>query len=136
MARHESAGAPIQAWHAGPMPDEPNAAGWYAVRCIFRSGWPPPESAGRAYEERITLWRATSFNDAIERAEVEAHEYASAISDRPDRYLELAQAYLLDDEPGDGAEIFSLIRLSDLKPKAYLKRHFATGTERQHDGGM
>jgi hypothetical protein len=115
------------------MVAESNVAAWYAVRCVFRSGW-PPEFAGRAYEERITLWRATSFNEAIERAEAEAAEYAGSIPDGPDTYLQLAQAYLLDDEPGDGAEIFSLVRVSDLKPKAYLKRHFTTGREREQDG--
>jgi hypothetical protein len=111
---------------------ESNVSAWYAVRCIFRSGW-PPEFAGRAYEERITLWQATSFDEAIERAEVEAEEYATSILDAPDTYLHLAQAYQLDDDPGDGAEIFSLVRLSALQPEAYLERHFTTGTERQQD---
>ncbi|MFF0271126.1 DUF4288 domain-containing protein [Kribbella sp. NPDC004536] len=101
---------------------------WYAVRCVFRSG----RTAGAdfaAYEERITLWRADSFEGAIERAEAEAIEYASLGA--PDEYLGLAQAYRLADAPGDGAEIFSLIRDSELAPRAYLDRFFDTGSERQ-----
>jgi hypothetical protein len=115
------------------MIDESSGSQWYAVRCVFRTGW-PPEFAGKAYEERITLWRAASFDEAVERAEIDAEEYANAIADGPDTYLHLAQAFLLDGEPGDGAEIFSLVRGSDLKPQAYLERHFTTGAERQQDG--
>jgi hypothetical protein len=33
------------------MTDQDGSA-WYAVRCIFRCGW-PPKFAGRAFEERI-----------------------------------------------------------------------------------
>jgi hypothetical protein len=111
------------------MTDQDGAA-WYAVRCIFRCGW-PPKFAGRAYEERITLWRAESFDQAIERAEAEAREYAVSIIDAPDAYLSLAQAYRLSDVPADGAEVFSLVRVSKRKPKAYLERFFDTGKERQ-----
>ena len=103
---------------------------WYAVRCIFRAGW-PPEFAQRAYEERITLWRARSLDDAIERAEVEAREYAAAITDGPSEYVGLAQAYQMYDEPVDGAELFSLFRVSELEPGEYLDRYFDTGDERQ-----
>ena len=111
------------------MTDHDGSA-WYAVRCIFRCGW-PSEFAGRAFEERVTLWRADSFDHAIQRAEAEAREYARTIFGSPDAYLGLAQAYLLSDEPGDGAEVFSLVRESKCKPEAYLNRFFDTGQERQ-----
>ena len=109
-----------------------NEAGgaWYAVRCVFTVGW-PPEAVGKTYEERITLWRAASADDAIARAEAEALEYAAAIEEEPSTYLEFAQAYQLSDDPGDGAEIFSLMRDSDLDPDGYIDRFFDTGTERQ-----
>jgi len=105
---------------------------WYAVRCIFSVGW-PPGFAGKTYEERITLWRASSGAHAIERAEEEALRYADAIIDAPSTYLGLAQAYHLYDEPNDGAEIFSLCRVNELAPTAYLDRFFDTGDERQRD---
>jgi hypothetical protein len=98
------------------------------VWCIFHSG----RLAGAAvFEERITLWLADSFDHAIERAEVEAREYAATITQSPDTYLGLAQAYRLVDAPGDGAEVFSLLRESKRKPRAYLDRFFDTGKERQ-----
>lgn len=110
------------------MGDE--VSGWYSVRCVFAVGW-PPEAVGETYEERITLWRAQSAEEAVARAETEAKEYAATIEDGPSTYTGLAQCYRLDDEPGDGAEVFSLMRDSKLSPDDYLDRFFDTGSERQ-----
>jgi hypothetical protein len=96
---------------------------WYSVRCVFFH----EESH---YEERITLWNVDSFDEAIKRAETEAREYAANLG-AP--YLGLAQAYWLPDEPRDGAEVFSLIRASDLEPAAYLNGFFDTGEELQQE---
>ena len=59
-------------------------SGWYAVRCLFESTWPAIEKAGPShhYEERITLWRAESVDEAVALAEAEAEDYANAI-ERP-----------------------------------------------------
>lgn len=107
---------------------------WFGIRCVFRD--PPAglwashdlRSGESAYEERITLWRAASAEEAIERGEAEAREYASALEHE---YLGLAQSYRLADEPGDGAEVFSLIRESRLPPGDYLDTFFDTGSECQ-----
>jgi hypothetical protein len=106
---------------------------WFAVRCVFRQGW--PSDAEAAYEERITLWQALSAEAAIERAEQEALEYAATMGDTQDEYLGLAQAYQLFDAPEDGAELFSLIRDSPLSPEDYLSTYFDTGTEHQRTAG-
>ena len=106
-----------------------DALEWFSVRCIFAVGWPPEADA--AFEERVTLWRATSLDEAIERAEGEAREYASSIEDGPSTYLGLAQVYRLVDEPGEGAEVFSLIRRSELPADEYLDAFFDTGDECQ-----
>jgi hypothetical protein len=37
-----------------------------AVRCNLAVGW-PPKRAGDTYEERITLWRTMSADEAIAR---------------------------------------------------------------------
>lgn len=97
---------------------------WYTVRCVFKKG--------SLYEERITLWRTPSFDDAIELAEAEAAEYARKWQAD---YLGLAQAYRLQEgeEPVHGMDVFSLIRESSLDGEAYLRRFFDTGTELQHD---
>jgi hypothetical protein len=103
---------------------------WYAVRCVFRTMWTQttegvtPEE--QLYEERITLWQASSAEEAIALAEAEAVDYAGD----EDEYLELAQAFQLYDAPAHGAEVFSLMRTSALEPDAYLDAFFDTGSER------
>ncbi|MEV4094313.1 hypothetical protein [Streptosporangium saharense] len=96
---------------------------WYGVRCVF--GW----SARNTYEERVTLWQADSAEAAILLAEQEAVEYAD---DLGFEYLGLAQSFkIFDVEIGQGVEVFSLFRDSDLEPDAYLTAFFDTGSERE-----
>jgi hypothetical protein len=104
----------------------------FSVRTVLR--WPP--RAGRKkpflYEERITLWNAESLDEAIDLAELEAKVYA----DGEPEYLDLLQAFWLFEEftlPHQGVEVFSLLRESDLEPKAYLDTFFDSGFERQSD---
>ena len=109
---------------------------WYAVRSLFRTepsaNFSPPgiDDGESAFEERITLWQASSFEEALDKAEAEAIEYAEFIGAT---YLsDFGQAYhLADAPPRDGAEVFSLIRYSALPPKPYVDRFFVTGQERQ-----
>ncbi|GAA2787148.1 hypothetical protein ACFQ0M_46390 [Kitasatospora aburaviensis] len=97
---------------------------WYGIRCVFGT----KTRDGKVYEERITLWQASSADEAIALAEAEAETYAA---DTGSAYLGLAQSYRLGDTPGPGAEVFSLLRDSPLEPDAYLDAFFDTGTERQ-----
>ena len=107
---------------------------WYSVRTVYLL----PRSKKKLYEERITVWRATSIEEAIELAEVEASDYEG----EPDvdgrttgpKYLGLAQGYAMateSDSVSSADEIFSLVRGSTLKPQAYLDAFFDTGSERQ-----
>lgn len=77
------------------------------------------------------MWRASSAEVAIARAEAEAVEYAGGIDGTSDTYLGIAQSYRLVDPPTDGAEVFSLMRESALEPEEYLNTFFDTGAERQ-----
>jgi len=89
-------------------------ARWFAVRCIFRIGGLAAIERtvqGVLYEERVTLWQAGSAEDAIELAEAQCDE--------------------LSDPPAHGAEVFSLMRESELDETAYLDTFFDAGTERQ-----
>lgn len=105
----------------------------YTVRSVIR--WAPrsDQKLKFIYEERITAWNAESLDEAIELAEVEANRYATK-----EKFwaLSLFQGYWLFDDVGcipQGAEVFSLLRESDLEPDAYLDTFFDTGEERQTD---
>ena len=74
---------------------------WFAVRCIFGtdvSGLADPQ---RLYEERVTIWRASDQDAAIELAEAEAHEYATGLNLE---HLGLAQCFELPEAPANGSE--------------------------------
>lgn len=102
---------------------------WFAVRSVFRF-----ERAGAehdTYEERVVLFDAADADAAIAEAETEAAEYAADLDDC--EALGLFQSYRLADEVGDRAEVFSLMRDSDLEPDDYLDEFFDTGAERQRE---
>jgi hypothetical protein len=105
------------------MSDDDGIPGWFGVRCVFRTSDPP------TYEERITLWQASSLDHAIEQAEAEALAYSGLVASE---YLRIAQAYWIGTEqPSRGSEVFSLLRESDLDADDYLDSFFDTGHERQ-----
>jgi hypothetical protein len=104
--------------------NDPDAA-WFAVRRVLLH----PDST---YEEQVTIWRSPSFEEAEARAHRAASELAEILEAR---LLPLAQIYRLADVPGDGAEVFSLLRKSALGPADYLSTFFDTGYERQRASG-
>jgi hypothetical protein len=98
---------------------------WHTVRCVFRWGLEEP-----TYEERVTIWRAATLNHAVELAESEAKEYALS---HGFEYIGLAQGFSLFEGPESGAEVFSLLRDSELAPGDYIDRFFDTGREHQQE---
>jgi hypothetical protein len=103
-------------------------ASWYTVRCVFELE--RTDSGERTYEERVTLWQADSFDQAIRSAESDARAYAQLVDAE---YLGLAQSFHLftNGNVGHGDEVFSLIRDSELAPPDYVDRFFDTGREYQ-----
>jgi hypothetical protein len=114
---------------------ETGEGGWFGVRCVFERS---PESARdlgpgeHAYEERVTIWYASSADAAIEMAESEAEEYSYASGAK---YTGLAQSYWLEAEPAEGAVVFSLVRKSNLEPDSYVDAFFDTGLEYEESVG-
>ena len=100
------------------MSNEP----WYAAQVIFlHSG--TEHGPKQTYEERITLLRADTFDDAIERAEKEAEEYCRDLDGC--KYVGYVNVFhIYDEKVGEGTEIFSSMQTSDLKPKEYLDLHY------------
>ena len=93
---------------------------WFAVRNIIKNG--------EHFEERITIWQCSSFDDAIERGMQATADYLQYLWKGAEA-LEWAEAFRLAEPPGHGEEVFSLIRASELSADDYVKRFFETGTE-------
>ena len=106
------------------MNDEP----WYGAKCIFLHSDLQSEN-GRVYEERVVLIKAENLDEAIERAEKEAKEYAQNLEGCV--YLDFVNVFHIYDESiEDGTEIYSLMRDSKLSKNKYLNRFYDTGKER------
>ncbi|MGH9439736.1 MAG: hypothetical protein ACRD22_18115 [Terriglobia bacterium] len=98
-------------------------SGWYGVRCVFRL----LENEDGHYEERVTLWQAQSFDHAHELAKQEARRYA--VECRAE-FLDHSDAYWIDPEIFElDAEVFSLLRESDLASAEYISTFYSTGRE-------
>lgn len=95
---------------------------WFGVRCVIH------HADLRVYEERLTLWEAATFDDAIALATAEVADYCADLTDTVP--LDFAQAYQMYDEPRQGAEVYSLMRSSELSATDYLNSFFQTGAER------
>lgn len=106
------------------MNDEP----WYGAKCVFRHSDLKNESGGM-YEERVILLKAESGDEAIERAEKEANEYAQNLEGCS--YLGYVNVFHIYDETiGDRTEVYSLMRSSKLSDEQYLDSFYDTGLQR------
>jgi hypothetical protein len=100
----------------------------YGVRCVLRHATAGTTSTHPCFEERITLWRADSIADAMALAAAEGRDYAATVHAE---WCDVVQAFSLTDNPRfQGAEVFSLMRDSDLPIEDYVAGFFDTGSER------
>jgi hypothetical protein len=103
-----------------------NEAVWYGARCVFRFDGLSDGEPGTVYEERVTLHRAGSFDEAFEAAESAARTYEA--DDGPE-FVGTTDVYLIDEELREGVEVFSLLRTVEVEPAEYIKRFVHTGHE-------
>lgn len=107
------------------MPDAPRAfagliSGWTTVRTLY-------QYVGRqVYLEQISLWTTRDWPEALRRAESMTGQLTlDTLHDA--EYLQIAQGFLLFDEVENGAELFSLMRRTDLDADAYIDKTFQSG---------
>ena len=105
---------------------------WYSVKCVFQHDNLAQREGEVMYEERIVVFKADNFEEAIALGEAEAREYAG--EDGTIHYTGFISAYhLFELELASGAEVYSLMRTSNLAPDAFLDRYHDDGSERmQH----
>jgi len=107
-----------------------NSEPWYGVRLVYRH----TNSATSRFEERIVIVQADDADSAIQKTEqLSREEY----EDEGTVYTGYAMAFHVFDEAedtlGEGVEVFSLVRNSDLSVDDYLDRFHDTGNECARD---
>lgn len=104
-----------------------NNNSWYAARTVYNC-YPNKKSKKKIYEERVVLFVAKSFNNAIKKAEKEADEYSNA---NQMKYLGFVNVFkLFEQSITNGTEVYSLMRESKLNGRKYLNSFFDTGKEK------
>ena len=96
---------------------------WFTVKGLFRWYFKNGGETSQ-FEERIILVQATSFDDALDKAEIEAIEYCEDDPKANFRIESLCKfsAYELMDEIDSGIEVFSKRIDSSLDSTSYLKQ--------------
>jgi len=96
---------------------------WYGIRSIFRSDRTEDGKPCRTFEERVVLFRAATFEEALAKGEAEAKRYAA---DWPHpRILDHIIAFHIhDDELREGDEVWSCIRRLDMPDEEFLRRFY------------
>ena len=100
---------------------------WFSARTVYEHDKP----GDGLFEERIVVFRAADFDEALVRAEAEASAYAEAVSCVFTGYISVFE--MVEETLSDGAEVFSLMRDSDLGAEEYIDRFYTTGDERSDD---
>ena len=100
---------------------------WFSARTVYEHD----EPGDGLFEERIVLIRAADFEEALARAEAEAAAYAEAVGATYTGYVTVFE--MVEETVGDGAEVFSLMRDSDLSAEDYIDRFYTTGDERSDE---
>lgn len=98
---------------------------WYSVKSLFRWYFKASGDTERV-EERVVLFRAESFDHALNLAELEAQTYCT---DDPGANFSIEpigwwHAYWVGEEPLSGVEIFSRSCLTKLGSKAFVSRYY------------
>ena len=85
---------------------------WYSVRSIYRADMIEDGKPRRAFEERVVLFRAASFEEALAKGEAEARRYA-ADWPNPKVFDHIVAFDIHDGELCEGDEVWSCIRNSE-----------------------
>jgi len=119
----------LEAASPAPSSSEGIECSWYAVRCLFSHADRASEGDAHLYEERTTLWRAHSFDEAFGLAEDEAASYAAH---EKCVFIQATDAFHLfqKDSIGHGSEIWSQVCESGMPAEAYIETFCATPRDR------
>ena len=105
---------------------------WYSVKCVFKHDYLSRQHGEVVYEERIVVLKASSLDEAIALGEVEANAYAG--DKGTVHYTGFISAFhMFERKLANRAEVYSLMRQSNMDTDAFLDHYYDDGSERtQH----
>lgn len=98
---------------------------WYAVKGLFRWYF-IDDGVTERIEERIVIFKATDFEQALDFAEKEAKSYCTPDPKANFRIEPTGwwHAYWVGSEPEHGAEVFSRSSKTSLSSSAFIRRYY------------
>ena len=98
---------------------------WYSVKGLFR-WYMKADGKTHQVEERVVLFLAENFGEALDMAEAEAKVYCQA-DDKANFGIEPLgwwRAYWVGEVPGEGVEVFSRRSQTALTGKSFVQRYY------------
>ena len=97
------------------------------MKCLFSPPNRASDANGNLYEERLTIWQASTFEEAFALAEVEARAYATDDC----QFVRAAQSFhLFDESAGHGSKVWSVMRGSHMELELYIATFCTTPRDR------
>lgn len=96
---------------------------WYGVRSIFRSDRAEDGKPCRTFEERVVLFQAASFEDALAKGEADSEHYA-ADWPHPKVLDHVVAFHIHDEELREGDEVWSCIRGLVITDEEFIRRFY------------
>lgn len=109
----------------------------YSVRSVFRIDRLQEGKPVRFFEERVIIFRASSEQEALAKAEAEARHYVETAT-QPKMLDHLVAFSLWEDELREGEEVWSCLRQLEISDDEYLDRYYAAemlGSRHAERGG-
>jgi hypothetical protein len=104
---------------------------WFTVCCLFSHPTRANDGDGHLYEERVTLWRSESWDEAYRLARIEALRYAE---EADAIFIDTTDACnLFDPECGHGTEVWSVMRGSHFDARTYTNTFCTTQRDCGHE---
>ena len=96
---------------------------WFGAKTLYSHvGLAGPKSKKKVYEERVVVFRARDEDEAMALAEEEARKYVANLKNT--RYMGYVMLYItMENVIRSGTEVYSLMRQTDLKPRAFMGRY-------------
>jgi Domain of unknown function (DUF4288) len=104
-----------------------NEEPWYAARCLYEHRDISKRNGIPCYEERVVVFRARSFKEAIRKGETEARRYGRRGSGTA--YLGFIDVFhLFASALKDGTEVFSIMRSKEMPTARFIKTFYDDGS--------